>query len=132
MGALRTPLVCKFLMISLILVGLSSISIANASKVHVVGGTKLWGFAFPYNTWTVLRSFTAGDTLVFKYPVGAQNTIRVNVFGYRSCKATARESAKALWTGKDKCTLKKEIINYFICGIPGQCSAGMEIKVFAK
>ncbi|KAI3984729.1 hypothetical protein MKX01_039346 [Papaver californicum] len=131
MGALRTPLVCKFLLISLILVGLSSISIANASKVYVVGGTKLWDFAVPYDTWTIRRSFIAGDTLVFKYPVGAHNTVRVSVFGYKSCKATAKESAKALWTGKDKFTLKKGN-NYFICGIPGHCSAGMKIKVFAK
>ncbi|MCL7051470.1 hypothetical protein MKW94_007750 [Papaver nudicaule] len=130
MGSLRTPLVCKFLLVSLILVGLSSISIANA-KVYVVGGTKEWGFSGSYDMWCRRRSFVAGDVLVFKYPVGAHNTVRVSIFGYRSCKATARESSKALWTGNDRFTLKKGN-NYFICGIPGHCSAGMKIKAFAK
>ncbi|KAI3922571.1 hypothetical protein MKX01_006260 [Papaver californicum] len=121
MGALRTPLVCKFLLISLILVGLSSISIANASKLYVVGGTKQWGFVGSYNKWCTRRSFFAGDTLVFKYPSGAHNSVRVSKIGYKSCKATERESAKAIKGN-----------NYFICGIPGHCSAGMKINVFAK
>ncbi|KAI3975482.1 hypothetical protein MKX01_038751 [Papaver californicum] len=115
MGALRTPLVCKFLLISVILVGLSSISIANASKVYVVGGTKLWNFGVP-----ILGPFVD------------HSLQEIHLFsGYKSCKATARKSAKALWTGKDKFTLKKGN-NYFICGIPGHCSAGMKIKVFSK
>ncbi|KAI3994593.1 hypothetical protein MKX01_028337 [Papaver californicum] len=131
MGALRTPLVCQFLLISLILVGLSSISIANASKVHIVGDTKQWGLSGSYNKWCTHKSFFAGDTLVFKYPGGAHNTVRVSKFGYKSCKATGRESAKALWTGNDKFRLNKGN-NYFICGIAGHCSAGMKINVFAK
>ncbi|KAI3875830.1 hypothetical protein MKX03_023753 [Papaver bracteatum] len=130
MGALRTPLVCKFLLISLILVGLSSISIANAAKVHVVGGTKQWGFS-SYTKWCTSRSFRAGDILVFKYPVGTHNTLRVSKSGYRSCKATKRETAKALSTGNDKFKLNKGN-NYFICGITGHCSAGMKINVLAK
>ncbi|KAI3922499.1 hypothetical protein MKX01_006188 [Papaver californicum] len=131
MGALTTPLLSKFLLISLILVGLSSISIANASKVHVVGGTKQWGFVGSYNKWCTSRSFFAGDTVVFKHPVGAHNTVAVSKFGYKSGKATARESAKALWTGNDKFRLKKGN-NYFICGITGHCSADININIFAK
>ncbi|MCL7025141.1 hypothetical protein MKW94_025968 [Papaver nudicaule] len=131
MGALRTPLVCKFLLISLILVGLSSISIANA-KVYVVGNTKTWGFSGSYDAWARRRSFVAGDILVFKYtPPRSHNTIRVSSSGYKSCKATPMESRRALWTGNDKFTLKKGN-NYFICGIAGHCFAGMKIKVFAR
>ncbi|KAI3875804.1 hypothetical protein MKX03_023727 [Papaver bracteatum] len=131
MGAMRTPLACKFLLVSLILVGLSSISIANASKVYVVGGTKQWGFVGSYNKWCTRRSFFVGDAIVFKYPEGAHNTVRVSKTGYKSCKATDREFAKAMWTGNDKYTLRKGN-NYFICGIPGHCSSGMKVNVFAK
>ncbi|KAI3984468.1 hypothetical protein MKX01_000131 [Papaver californicum] len=131
MGVLRTPLECKFLLISLILVGMSTISIAKASKVYGVGGTKQWGFSGSYNKWCTRRSFFAGDTLVSKYPAGAHNTVRVSKFVYKTCKATERESAKAMWTGNDKSTLRKGN-NYFMCGMPGHCSAGMKINVFAE
>ncbi|RZC56695.1 hypothetical protein C5167_015546 [Papaver somniferum] len=108
MGALRTPSACKFLLISLVLVGLSSISITDAAKkFHIVGDSG------------------------FKYPEGAHNTVRVSESGYSSCEATEMESMNAMWTGNDMYSLGKGD-NYFICGIPGHCGAGMKVKIFAK
>ncbi|KAI3929206.1 hypothetical protein MKX01_006442 [Papaver californicum] len=132
MGALRTPLACKFLLVSLILIGLSSISLINAAKnFHIVGDSGLWGFLEHYDSWAFKRSFVQGDVVVFKYPAEVHNTVRVSTFGYNSCEATKTESMNASWTGNDVYSLKKGY-NYFICGIPGHCNAGMKIKIFAK
>ncbi|KAI3845985.1 hypothetical protein MKX03_009513 [Papaver bracteatum] len=132
MGALRTPLVSKFFLISLILVGLSSISISNAAKsFHIVGDSREWGFLEHYDSWAFKRSFITGDVVVFKYPAKVHNTVRVSISGYNSCEATKTESMNASWTGNDMYSLRKGN-NYFICGIPGHCNAGMKIKIFAK
>ncbi|MCL7047186.1 hypothetical protein MKW94_030782 [Papaver nudicaule] len=132
MSALRTPLVSKFLLISLILVGLSSISIVKAAKsFYIIGDTGTWGFLEQYSAWAFKKPFVAGDVVVFRYPATVHNTVRVSVSGYDSCVATEAESKKALWTGDDRYSLKKGY-NYFICGIGGHCNAGMKIKIFAK
>ncbi|KAI3951313.1 hypothetical protein MKW92_008173 [Papaver armeniacum] len=131
MGALRTPFAFKFLLISLILVGLSSLSIIDAAKnFHIVGDSGSWGF-YSYDSWASSRTFVAGDVVVFKYPAEAHNTVRVSESGYSSCEATEMESMNAMWTGNDRYSLGKGD-NYFICGIPGHCGAGMKIKIFAK
>ncbi|KAI3956494.1 hypothetical protein MKX01_016907 [Papaver californicum] len=131
MGALRTPSACKFLLISLILVGLSSNSIIDAAKnFHIVGDSGLWGFD-SYDSWASSKSFVAGDVVVFKYPAGAHNTVRVSISGYDSCEASEMESMNAMWTGNDMYSLRKGD-NYFICGIPGHCGSGMKVKFFAK
>ncbi|MCL7051206.1 hypothetical protein MKW94_030455 [Papaver nudicaule] len=116
-----------------LIVGLSTISVsANASRNHIVGGDRGWGLAAgSYNIWALHRSFVAGDKLQFKYPPGAHNVVRVGAVGYENCKATTKESRKAMSTGNDKLTLKKGM-NYFICGFQGHCTGGMKIKVHAK
>ncbi|MCL7034057.1 hypothetical protein MKW94_018026 [Papaver nudicaule] len=105
MGILKTPTVCKFLLITLILVGLSSITIVKAAKKFYLvgdgegrGDSDLWGFGGPYDSWATSRSFVAGDVVVFKYYAEAHNTVRVSSSGYESCAATAMESMNALWT----------------------------------
>ncbi|RZC81456.1 hypothetical protein C5167_044029 [Papaver somniferum] len=118
----------------LLIIGFSSISVyVNASRNHIVGGDRGWRFPSKssYNIWALHRSFAAGDTLHFKYSRGAHNIVRVDAAGYRKCKVSATESAKAVSSGSDKILLKKGI-NYFICSLPGHCAAGMKMKVHVK
>ncbi|OVA02351.1 Plastocyanin-like [Macleaya cordata] len=116
--------------ISFFFIGLL-ISGGTASTTHLVGGSQGWDISVSYTAWADKRSFAAGDTLVFNYQAGAHNVVPVNVAGYRSCKASAANLAKAMSTGNDKFTVKKGA-NYFICSYAGHCSAGMKIKVNAN
>ncbi|KAI3831051.1 hypothetical protein MKW92_004981, partial [Papaver armeniacum] len=46
----------------------------------------------------------------FKYSRGAHNIVRVDASGYRKCKVSTTDLAKALSSGSDKIRLKKELI----------------------
>ncbi|KAI3975481.1 hypothetical protein MKX01_038750 [Papaver californicum] len=132
---MKTSTVSNLAVISFffLIAGLSSISVSvNASRNHIVGADRGWGLSSgSYNIWALHRSFVAGDTLQFKYTRGTQNVVRVHAAGYEKCRATEKESAKAMSTGNDKLTLKKGM-NYFICSFQGHCTEGIKIKVHAK
>jgi hypothetical protein len=63
---------------------------------------------------------------VFKYPPGAHTVVAVNAAGYNSCSG----GGKTYGSGNDRITLSRGT-NYFICGIPGHCVAGMKMAVTA-
>ncbi|KAJ3689437.1 hypothetical protein LUZ61_018601 [Rhynchospora tenuis] len=96
---------------------------------HIVGDSQGWGFSVSYDSWTNGKTFVTGDTLVFNYQQGVHNVVPVSAAGYRSCKASS--NSKVGNSGNDKFTLKKGS-NYFICSIPGHCSAGMKVLVVAN
>ncbi|KAF3335856.1 basic blue protein-like protein [Carex littledalei] len=99
------------------------------AETHAVGGSQGWGFSVSYDSWTNGKAFTAGDTLVFNYQQGLHNVVPVSAAGHRSCRASS--NSKVGTTGGDKFTLRKGP-NYFICSIPGHCTAGMKILVVAN
>lgn len=66
---------------------------------------------------------------VFNYQPGLHNVVLVTAAGYKNCKAPG--AAEAATSGNDNLTLKKGA-NYFICSIPGHCSAGMKLQVVAE
>ncbi|RWR81159.1 basic blue-like protein [Cinnamomum micranthum f. kanehirae] len=101
------------------------------SHTHDVGGSEGWGLGVSYEDWTNGRELAAGDTLVFKYQPGEYNVVPVNGASYRSCKPTASDASKTVWTGNDKFKLKMGA-NYFICSLPGYCQAGMKLHVNAN
>uniref|UniRef100_A0A1D1Y341 Basic blue protein n=1 Tax=Anthurium amnicola TaxID=1678845 RepID=A0A1D1Y341_9ARAE len=105
-----------------------------APTTHVVGDSLGWGLSMSYSDWTNDKTFFAGDTLVFNYPTGMHDVVPVSMEGYRSCRpvgAGGRRSRVVGTTGSDKFALRKGD-NYFICSIPGHCSAGMKIHVNAN
>lgn len=92
---------------------------------YVVGGSKGW--YLQSKAWAVGKRFRAGDILVFNYNPSVHNLVVVNAGAYRSC-STAGSSP--LTSGSDKVTLTRGA-NYFICGAPGHCTAGMKMAVIA-
>ncbi|KAE9446893.1 hypothetical protein C3L33_21201, partial [Rhododendron williamsianum] len=97
-------------------------------RTYIVGGDKGWTFGVG-RRWPVKKQrFRAGDTLVFKYAAEQHNVLVVNRAGYRNCKAPA--NATSYWTGNDYIKLVKGH-NFFMCGFPGHCRAGMRISVKA-
>ncbi|CAM0875092.1 unnamed protein product [Alopecurus aequalis] len=95
------------------------------SAVNTVGDSSGWGFGV--GGWPKGKRFRAGDVL-FKYPPGAHTVVAVDAAGYSSCSAPT--GAKTYSSGNDRVTLARGT-NFFICGIPGHCAAGMRIAVTA-
>ncbi|PSS29170.1 Chemocyanin like [Actinidia chinensis var. chinensis] len=102
------------------------IEVAQAAT-FTVGDTGGWTFGV--QNWPNGKTFRAGDILVFNYMPGMHTVVEVDKAGYDSCKIPA--NAKVFSSGKDRITLVKGG-NYFICGIPGHCQAGMKIAVIAN
>ncbi|KAJ0963703.1 hypothetical protein J5N97_028825 [Dioscorea zingiberensis] len=96
---------------------------------HIVGDSQGWGFSVTYTDWAKGQNFASGDTLVFNYQPGLHNVVPVNAAGYKNCKTSG--ASQAATSGNDKFTLNKGV-NYYICSLPGHCSAGMKLQVVAQ
>jgi len=91
---------------------------------YVVGGSTGWNLEA--RTWPDGKKFRAGDILVFNYNTTVHNVVIVCAEAYQNCST----AGITLTSGKDKVPLWKGT-NYFICGKPGHCAAGMKIAVVA-
>ncbi|TKY54837.1 Stellacyanin protein [Spatholobus suberectus] len=97
-----------------------------------VGDTSGWivpsGGASAYTTWASGKTFKVGDILVFNYPANAHNVEEVTKEKFNSCNST---SPLATYNTPPpvRLTLTKSGEHYFICGIPGHCSAGQKLAI---
>ncbi|KAJ4964732.1 hypothetical protein NE237_016581 [Protea cynaroides] len=94
----------------------------------VNAATQTINWTFNVVNWPQGKNFTAGDTIVFNYAPSTHNVVVVDANGYTSCKIPT--GAKVFTSGNDQITLAKGQ-NYFICGFPGHCGAGVKIAVNA-
>ena len=67
---------------------------------------------------------------MFNYQAGVHNVVAASAAEYRSCKAGCAADSVAAASGTASFLLKKGV-NYFICGVPGHCAAGMKLRVVA-
>ncbi|XP_008218970.2 PREDICTED: basic blue protein-like [Prunus mume] len=85
------------------------------------------GWNFKVHDWpTGKKLFHSHDTLVFKYNNGQHNVAVVDENGYTTCTI----SDQVFSSGNDEIKLQHGQ-NYFICGFPGHCAAGMKMAVTA-
>ncbi|KAF8694582.1 hypothetical protein HU200_038111 [Digitaria exilis] len=122
---------CSAILVSLGFTLLVCSASVVAAETHVVGDSKGWGFSMSYDSWSSGKTFAAGDTLVFNYQGGVHNVVAVSESEYRSCKVRSASDMVATSCCTAKFELKKGV-NYFICGVPGHCAAGMKIRVVAN
>ncbi|KAF8027438.1 hypothetical protein BT93_E0366 [Corymbia citriodora subsp. variegata] len=87
-----------------------------------VGDDKGWTLNVDYQAWAEGKQFYVGDNLVFKYPEGAHNVLKVNGTGFQQCVAPA--GTVALTTGNDVVTLLTPGKKWYICGVAGHCATG--------
>ncbi|XP_048438953.1 basic blue protein-like [Pyrus x bretschneideri] len=85
------------------------------------------GWNLKVHDWPNGKNFTANDTLVFKYNNAFHNVAVVDEIGFRTCTV----GDKLFSSGNDEIKIQQGQ-NYFICGFPGHCAAGMKIAVTAK
>ncbi|KAH0988852.1 hypothetical protein GBA52_000335 [Prunus armeniaca] len=71
-------------------------------------------------------NYTVGDDDVFKYNNGHHNVAVVDENGYTTCTI----GDQVFSSGNDEIKLQHGQ-NYFICGFPGHCAAGMKMAVTA-
>ncbi|XP_048131622.1 uncharacterized protein LOC115746443 [Rhodamnia argentea] len=88
----------------------------------MVGDDKGWTLNFDYQAWAEGKQFYVGDKLVFKYPGGAHNVLKVNGTGFQECVAPA--GTVALTTGNDVITLLTPGRKWYICGVGKHCASG--------
>ncbi|KAH7514059.1 hypothetical protein FEM48_Zijuj11G0048300 [Ziziphus jujuba var. spinosa] len=106
-----------------IILAIAAIFIPSISAVEfVVGDDKGWTVNFDYQSWAQGKVFRVGDTLVFKYPQGAHNVLRVNGTGFQQCQAP--EGTEALTSGNDVITLATPGRKWYICGVSRHCEVG--------
>ncbi|XAR70383.1 hypothetical protein NMG60_11027225, partial [Bertholletia excelsa] len=94
---------------------------------QIVGDEKGWSLNFDYQTWAAGKEFRVGDTLVFKYPQGAHNVLRVDGDGFQQCATAA--TTQPLTTGNDVITLASEGRKWYICGKGNHCKSGMKLAI---
>ncbi|XP_006656866.1 basic blue protein-like [Oryza brachyantha] len=97
-----------------------------AGTTYYVGDAGGWGRNLDW--WLAGKTFYAGDVLVFKYNREYHDVAVVGGKGYRRCKVP--RSTVVLRSGYDQVTLRRGN-NYFICGMPAHCDAGMKLAVKA-
>ncbi|XP_010058204.2 blue copper protein 1b [Eucalyptus grandis] len=88
----------------------------------MVGDDKGWTLNFDYQAWAAGKQFYVGDNLVFKYPEGAHDVLKVNGTGFQQCAAPA--GTPALSTGNDVVPLLTPGRKWYICGISNHCATG--------
>ncbi|KAG5043069.1 hypothetical protein JHK87_006984 [Glycine soja] len=93
---------------------------------HEVGDTSGWALGVNYNTWASGKTFTVGDTLVFKYD-STHQVDEVDESGYNSCSSS--NSIKNYQDGNSKIELTSPGKRYFSCPISGHCAGGMKLQI---
>ncbi|KAI3445659.1 hypothetical protein Pfo_002324 [Paulownia fortunei] len=114
------------MLVAILLLGLLLHSNTAHSASYTVGDSSGW--TFNVAGWENGKSFQTGDTLVFNYDATAHNVVVVDKSSYDSCSVPA--NAATYDSGNDQISVGKGA-NYFICGIPGHCQAGMKIAANA-
>ncbi|XP_059448111.1 blue copper protein-like [Corylus avellana] len=88
----------------------------------LVGDDKGWTINFDYQAWAKGKEFHVGDKLVFKYPKGFHNVLKVNGTGFQQCVAPT--GTQPLTSGNDIITLVTPGRKWYICGAPMHCKIG--------
>ncbi|XP_050379873.1 blue copper protein 1a-like [Argentina anserina] len=93
----------------------------------IVGEDKGWTINVDYQAWAQGKLFYVGDNLVFNYPEGVHNVLKVNGTGFQECAAPA--GTVALTSGKDVINLATPGRKWYICGVSKHCEVGPQ-KLF--
>ncbi|VAI23754.1 unnamed protein product [Triticum turgidum subsp. durum] len=101
----------------------------SSAAVYQVGGSSGWTILgnVNYADWAGKQSFKVGDVIEFKYPQGIHNVLEVNKADYSSCTNSTPIATHT--SGDDKVTIKSPGHRFFICGVPGHCTAGQKLNV---
>ncbi|KAL8149740.1 uncharacterized protein LOC141708920 [Apium graveolens] len=111
--------------------GAMHIQSSDAQTTHTVGGSLGWVIPTQdpnaYSTWASSNSFKVGDILVFNFTTGSHTAAEVTKAAYDACTLTSPIST---WTtGPASVTLNSSGSHYYLCTVPGHCSAGQKLAI---
>ncbi|KAK6289102.1 hypothetical protein POUND7_000643 [Theobroma cacao] len=98
------------------------------AEEFIVGGDEGWKLGVDYQQWAKDKQFVIGDTLVFKYKVGAHNVYKVNGTDFQNCNVPTNNTL-GFFSGNDSIMLSAAGNKWYICGITGHCDNGMKLKI---
>ncbi|KAL8131097.1 hypothetical protein AgCh_007143 [Apium graveolens] len=109
---------------------------SSVATDYTVGDGAGWMLGLDYDSWTAGKTFSVGDSLVFKYSRG-QTVIEASLGEYTSCAlensisklASIRYSRRVHKSDTTIITLETPGTHYFISAEPGNCTAGMKIVI---
>ncbi|XP_038878561.1 umecyanin-like [Benincasa hispida] len=103
--------------------------VAEAIEIHVGGDGGWLRPSSPdfYSLWAAGLNFTVGDVLVFSFQTGAHNVAGVTKDGYDNCNTSNPKFLNT--TSPFSFTLETLDDFYFICTVPGHCSAGQKLAI---
>ncbi|KAF7053111.1 hypothetical protein CFC21_061098 [Triticum aestivum] len=116
-----------FLCMAAVLLAATPAAEAGATT-YLVGDAAGWTRNVDYGGWLAGKIFRAGDVLVFKYNSTFHDVAWVSKGGYKKCVVSPKGYAPVYRNGYDAVALPRGT-HYFICGVPGHCSAGMKLAV---
>ncbi|EEF33767.1 Chemocyanin precursor, putative [Ricinus communis] len=102
---------------------------ARRPAIYRVGDGFGWSPTTSMEVWPQGKKFYAGDILVFKYDDQLYNVVVDDKEGHDTC--TVSEKSVTYDSGNDRIELVYGH-NYFICGNPDDCQAGMKMVVYAE
>ncbi|KAJ7944830.1 mavicyanin-like [Quillaja saponaria] len=109
-----------FIVLAIFAVYIPSISATE----FLVGDEKGWTNNFDYQASAQGKEFHVGDKLVFKYPEGVHNVLRVYGTAFQQCAAPA--GIEALTSGNDAITIASPGRKWYICGVGKHCEVGKQ------
>ncbi|PWA93528.1 Cupredoxin [Artemisia annua] len=86
---------------------------------YIVGDGSGWTLDFDYQAWAQGKQFFVGDKLVFNYPIGKHNVLRVNGTDFQQCTLSSPNGI--LISGNDVITLSTPGRKWYICGVGKHC-----------
>ncbi|KAL7182902.1 hypothetical protein ACSBR1_041560 [Camellia fascicularis] len=87
-----------------------------------IGDDNGWLLDYNYQAWAMGKDFHVGDRLIFNYPQGAHNVLKVNGTEFQQCAAPA--ATVALTTGNDVIPLLTPGRKWYMCGVGRHCATG--------
>ncbi|KAH7447029.1 hypothetical protein KP509_01G088200 [Ceratopteris richardii] len=100
----------------------------SSAAVINVGDRVSWTLpSIDYSRWAASKGIRVNDVLRFTYSSELHNVLQVTKADYDSCGS--RKPLAAYSNGNTMVRLPRRGTYYFICGVPGHCSAGMKMAV---
>nr|GEU78654.1 blue copper protein-like [Tanacetum cinerariifolium] len=108
---------------------IASLATSISATNFIVGDAYGWTLHFDYQSWAKGKEFVVGDKLVFKYPTGKHNVVKVDGNGFQQCVVPAINGS-SLGSGYDVITLATPGRKWYICGVGNHCkSGGMKLVI---
>ncbi|CAD6224587.1 unnamed protein product [Miscanthus lutarioriparius] len=114
--------------LALLVAGYTAALSSATTTTFIVGDDQGWTMTgVDYVAWVQGKTFAIGDKLVFNYPSEEHTVTEVGRTDYFACAGGNALSNDR--SGSTNITLTAPGTRYFICNIPGHCTAGMRLAV---